>query len=754
MVLTVIMMMMAIQPLWAEEVTPEEALRQAQSFMKKRVAVGGKSRSAQSVKMTATPQVYGLYVFNVAHDGGYVIISNDDRTLPVLGYSDSGHLNPDDMPENMKAWLQGYADEIAWINEHQITTTATPAKIGTHATDNIDPLITTQWSQGVPYNDQCPRYPKDNDKAPHCITGCVATAMAQVMNYHKWPDQPTTPIPGYSLKNNPNVDTSVDLPVEIPLTTTFDWAHMKDTYTGSEPVDDPTAKAVSSLMKYCGWSVKMQYGLSFSGAYDTDIAPALKTYFGYKNTTQLFIRNMYSYANWTDMIYNELKQKRPVIYCGQGEAGGHCFVCDGYKYENEQDLFHINWGWGGELDGFYVLSVLNADESKGWVFNYNQSAVVGIQKPSEEGTVLSFTPNTINLTVNSISLSSTSTVVGTGVDVTINVTNNSEDAYDGDLVLCVNNYVDKGEVFEIPAETTKDCTIQYIPRSVGTYKITARIPDGKGWYNAADDDKSVTLNANTLNLTLLNDDSAQPKGHKNADVINANNRNTATVTLSGRTLYKDGHWNTLVLPFSMTAEQVTAQLAPTAMMTLKSSSFENGTLTLEFGDVTKIVAGTPYIIRWDKAEGYVDDDAHNLVNPVFTDVTIDKNLSNVRTSTYANFIGIASPKAFEANDFTKLFLGAQNKLYYPNASMNLGAFRAYFELIGITASDLANARINFIDEQIDEAELEDREISGIVSMNNEQCTINNEWYTLDGRKLDKQPTKKGLYIRNGRKVKL
>jgi len=86
--------------------------------------------------------------------------------------------------------------------------------------------------------------------------------------------------------------------------------------------------------------------------------------------------------------------------------------------------------------------------------------------------------------------------------------------------------------------------------------------------------------------------------------------------------------------------------------------------------------------------------------------------------------------------------------------MNLGAFRAYFELIGITASDLANARINFIDEQIDEAELEDREISGIVSMNNEQCTINNEWYTLDGRKLDKQPTKKGLYIRNGRKVKL
>ena len=104
------------QSMWAEDVTPEEALWQAQNFMQQRVASGSRPRKAQGVlQLTATQQVSGLYIFNVADDGGFVIVSNDDRTIPVLGFSDNGSIDPDNMPENMKAWLQGYADEIAWL---------------------------------------------------------------------------------------------------------------------------------------------------------------------------------------------------------------------------------------------------------------------------------------------------------------------------------------------------------------------------------------------------------------------------------------------------------------------------------------------------------------------------------------------------------------------------------------------------------------------------------------------------------------
>ena len=205
------------------------------------------------------------------------------------------------------------------------------------------------------------------------------------------------------------------------------------------------------------------------------------------------------------------------------------------------------------------------------------------------------------------------------------------------------------------------------------------------------------------------------------------------VTLAGRTLYRDGDWNTLCLPFGLTDEQVTAQLAPAKLMTLSSSSFSGGTLTLNFADATSIDAGKPYIVKWASGD--------NLVNPTFTGVDIRNYTDNVKTD-YVDFIGITSPVPFTANDRSILYLGAQDKLYYPGKDMTLGACRAYFQLKGISMSDISETRI-FFEEEDRPTITEVREVKEVKD---------DRWYDLQGRKLEEKPTKAGLYINGNKKV--
>jgi hypothetical protein len=218
------------------------------------------------------------------------------------------------------------------------------------------------------------------------------------------------------------------------------------------------------------------------------------------------------------------------------------------------------------------------------------------------------------------------------------------------------------------------------------------------------------------------------------------------VCLSGRTLYKDGYWNTLCLPFAMTDEQVTAQLAPTALMTLEKTAFSGGTLTLDFENATTIEAGKPYIIRWGTPDSHPDTD---LENPVFSGVTVSTTTKDA-VGEAATFHGIYSPVSIGTDgDNTKLYLGADNTLYYPNAAMTIGACRAYFQLNGITAGDPTNGVrvfvLNFGDEQTGIKEIYDLPIYDLRF-------DGGAWYTLDGRKLDGKPSQRGVYVNNGRKV--
>ena len=235
----------------------------------------------------------------------------------------------------------------------------------------------------------------------------------------------------------------------------------------------------------------------------------------------------------------------------------------------------------------------------------------------------------------------------------------------------------------------------------------------------------------------------------NTDILTKWNGKRANVTLN-RTLYKDGDWNTLCLPFSIDNISDTP-LEGATLKTLESASLDNttGTLTLNFSDnLTAIEAGTPYIIKWTKANDYVDDDAHNLVNPVFNGVTIDNTARNktcdLGDDKSISFVGNFSPVALQANDNTKLYLGSNNNLYYPSVNLPINAFRAYFQMTGITAGTVTNARIYFDNDT--EATTGVKEVIGVKEVKD------NSWYTLEGLKLSGKPTTKGVYINNGRKV--
>ena len=490
---------------WADDITAQEALQQAQSFIKQREANGSRPKRVKgsaASQLTMVKQVSGLYLFNVNDDGGFVIVSNDDSTVPILGFSDSGAIDPDNMPSNMRAWLQGYADEIEWAKKHIVASplkalkasnagaVKAPRRVGSHSTTAIAPLVTTKWDQDSPYNDLCPEYSSGYKSA----TGCVATAMAQVMKYHQWPQAATKTIPSYYCSSLSQTLSS------LPATT-FDWANMLDEYskhwTGSnwQSISDGTTTqrtAVATLMQYCGWSVEMDYYES-SASNTNMVVNALKKYFDYKSTTQFVSRSFYTSAKWADLIYHELANQRPVVYGGQSTGGGHEFVCDGYKYESSTDFFHINWGWGGMSDEYFVLSALDPDaqgiggSSSNDGFHYGQDAVIGIQPSTGTGTVADISPNVVNLTLNSMTPARNPTIANMKVDITLNMTNNSSDDYDGDIYIGYNSgsgySLLAGSNFFIASGETKDIVIPFVPSSAGTYNLVLFLPNTIGSYS-------------------------------------------------------------------------------------------------------------------------------------------------------------------------------------------------------------------------------------------------------------------------------
>ena len=335
----------------AEQVSENEALGIAAQFMKHRGL--GSISATQPTRMmrhnATTPQACAYYVFNAQKDKGFVIVSGDDRTEPVLGYSDKGNFDPANVPENMQAWLDQYVEEIAMLDAGVIIQDKPQANAHPKYMNAVSPLLNSQWDQGAPFNFQCPQ-----SDGNYCVTGCVATAMAQIMYYHHWPSSTSQTIPGYTQSSDVNYTMHGTTYPSLGAAT-FNWNAMKDYYSISETSTTATANAaVARLMRYCGQAAKMDYGVNESAAVAT--SEVYVDYFRFSSKARKLYRFDYSYNTWESFVQTELAAGRPIVYVGRKHSGGHCFVCDGY---DGNGYYHFNWGWRGNYDGYFLLTALN-----------------------------------------------------------------------------------------------------------------------------------------------------------------------------------------------------------------------------------------------------------------------------------------------------------------------------------------------------------------------------------------------------------
>ena len=364
----------------ASPITRQQAQQNALSFMQNR----GKSVSMSSLRHApmrdATQVIAPYYVFNIGDGQGYVIASGDDCTPAVLGYADSGAIDIDNLPCNLKAWLDGYAQQIQYLQANGLSISRAPKKIASHPA--IAPMLTCHWYQNDPYNMYCPIDPSDGNR---CVTGCVATAMAELLYYHRanTDSQLAAEIPAYRTRTrNIHVDA-------IPAGSFIDWENMIDDYGDGSNATELQIQAVANLMKYCGAAVEMNYTSSNSGAYFVKVVPALKRYFGFSLQTKEFHRSNYTNVGWEELIYSDLSKSRPVLCCGESSTQSHSFIVDGY---DGNGFFHINFGWNGENDGYYLLTAAESSDAL-QPFQLGQSAVINAHPytdPQEPDEIVNF----------------------------------------------------------------------------------------------------------------------------------------------------------------------------------------------------------------------------------------------------------------------------------------------------------------------------------------------------------------------------
>ena len=290
----------------------------------------------------AQPQAADYYVFDTGDC--FVVVAGDDRAQDVLAYGD-GALDMASLPCNLQWMLDHYKQQVEYLHAHPGVQVEAPFTSSTV----VKPLLTCTWSQGTPYNDQAPTY-----RGEHCVTGCIATAMAQVMYYWKYPDD-LPELPAYTSR-------TYRLTVPALSGTTLNWDDMIDGYYWG--YNDTHAEAVATLMRYCGQGSSMDYGTDGSGSGCWNQLVAMQM-FGYNLSAQLLHRDDYATSEWNDMMLEDLADGIPILYSGSGEAGGHAYVVDGF----DGIKYHINWGWEGSGNGYFALDAFTVGNMD---FSYNQ----------------------------------------------------------------------------------------------------------------------------------------------------------------------------------------------------------------------------------------------------------------------------------------------------------------------------------------------------------------------------------------------
>lgn len=310
------------------------------------------------------------YIFNT--NDRFIIVSGDDRAREVLGWGD-GRLDIDNIPCNMALWLEGYKEQLEYLQAHpNLEVNNGPRRAPKSTYESIAPLVTAMWDQGEPYNRECPLV-----NGRRCVTGCGATSLAMILHHWKYPAELTESLPAF---------TTGGLYVEELPPTTFDWDNMLDVYRGGYSTEQ--ADAVAHLMRYVGQSERMGYTPESSGTGSFDILQTARR-FSNNEEVQLVSKdgwwgdNGYSDEEWSAIIMEELLNERPILMCAYTITwSGHAFVIDGY--DADADAYHVNWGWSGSSNNYFVL---NAFAGGGMTFNVGQQLIIGIEPPSTRPTI-------------------------------------------------------------------------------------------------------------------------------------------------------------------------------------------------------------------------------------------------------------------------------------------------------------------------------------------------------------------------------
>lgn len=379
------MLASAAMPAFAQQVGVDEAMQSARKFLSGSRTAKARAKANIPMKLAYTAEQNGkahFYVFNSeAQDGGFVIVGGDMAAKEILGYCESGSFDYATAPDNMKWWLSQYDAQIAEGIKQGVNMREAEKKLRkVSPKTQINPILSTQWGQGEPFNRQIPVI---NSTAEKFVTGCVATATCQIMKHYEYP---TT---GVGSNNYSKIyDGSYNVIFSANFATgNYDWANMKDTYA-SGTYTDAEANAVAKLLYHVGVALNMDYGRSSvegekgSGSNTYDVPKVLINNFSYDKSAHYLQRSYYTDEEWEQAIYDELRKGRAIIYDGHHGSAGHAFICHGYN--SSSNTFTINWGWNGYCDGDFTLTGSNALQSAGGQYEQSQAAIVDI-KPDEGG---------------------------------------------------------------------------------------------------------------------------------------------------------------------------------------------------------------------------------------------------------------------------------------------------------------------------------------------------------------------------------
>jgi len=363
------------QQIIAQKISEKEARTVAQNLFIERCSIDNPEKNFQGfdevIKYTNEKAEVQFYIFNEIN--AFVIVSAERNAYPIIAYSFESNYDENNIPIALEELLKDYASELEIIKEKEITTDLKTQQTWNYYSKNyfkttqgvksVSPLLSSTWSQSCYYNEMCPA-----DAAGPCgyvVVGCVATAMSQIMYYHKYPDSGTgsnvySTLGGYGALN---VDFSA---------ATYAWDSMFDNLSASN-------HAVAQLCYHAGVSVNMNYSPTGSGANSQDAKQAFVDNFNYCNYIQFVEKQYFSSSDWAEILREEVYGERPVYYRGNNSSGssGHAFVCDGFQ---GTDHFHFNWGWGGSANGYFYTSSLNPGSD----FTYDQGIIMGIERPDND----------------------------------------------------------------------------------------------------------------------------------------------------------------------------------------------------------------------------------------------------------------------------------------------------------------------------------------------------------------------------------